>query len=393
MSRHESIKATSPLLSLRSAAGQGPQSADWAQSLEDDDGAAWIPEWQDDGSGYVLLVTGQPYIRETVEQIVAAIGGLLRVETEAAVVPSAWQEADVVLLGSDIREVPPRRAAPAVLLGLESDGESLWQSAASLGAERVAVLPEAGPWLAEFLSRTRAPETGGMVLGVVGGSGGAGATTAGIWLAQHAARNDVRTLLVDGDPWGGGIELSLAAEDAPGLRWPDFADASGSLDPGQLADSLPVAGGFSFLSWPGSRDRPPRSDGGISAVLEAARRGFELVIVDIGRGRDCVRTFAWECDRVLLVSPPQLRSAVAAARLLDDLPPVEVGLVIRGGAGASLDGQMIADAVGVPLTAVLPEVKSATTAAEQGRLLDAGLRRNVRHFALQTLGLMEGGQP
>ena len=34
-----------------------------------------------------------------------------------------------------------------------------------------------------------------------------------------------RVLLIDGDPWGGGLELALAAEEEPGLRWPDLAEA------------------------------------------------------------------------------------------------------------------------------------------------------------------------
>ncbi|MCA4135372.1 CpaE-like family protein [Arthrobacter sp. M4] len=337
-----------------------------------------------------MLVSGQPYIRDMVEQIVAAIGGVLHVESEPAAISAAWQQAEIVLVGSDIREVPPRRAAPAVLLGVETDGQALWQTAASLGAERVAVLPDAGPWLAEYLSRSQAPEPGGTVLGVTGGCGGAGATTSAIWLAQVAARYDIRTLLVDGDPWGGGIELSLAAEDVPGLRWPDFTEAHGSLDPGQLADSLPVCGGFSFLSWPGSRERPARYDGAISSVLEAARRGFELVIVDIGRGRDTVAAHAWECDRILLVTPPQLRAAVAAARLIGELPPVDVDLVVRGGPASSLDGELIAEAVGLPLSGVVPDIKATPMAVEQGRLLEIGQRRNVRRFALEVLGLADG---
>lgn len=352
-------------------------------------GDGWLP----DGEGFVLLVTGYAYLREEVERIVAATGGSLRVSPDVASAVALWHGAAMVLVGSDVREVPPRRAAPAVLLGLSGDGDSLWQLAATLGAERVAILPDAGPWLAEYLTRTQAPEAGGQVLGVTGGCGGAGATTAAIWLAHAAARHGIRTLLVDGDPWGGGIELSLAAEDIPGLRWPDFADASGSLDPGQFADSLPVAGGFSFLSWPGSRDRPARSDSVAPAVLEAARRGFELVVVDIGRGRDTLRSFAWDCDRILLVTPAQLRSAVAAARLLGELPPVDIELVIRGGAGAALDGQLIADAVGLPWRGMLPEVKGAAAATELGRLLEIGQRRNVRRFADSVLELLEVERP
>ncbi|MBT2515073.1 septum site-determining protein Ssd [Arthrobacter sp. ISL-30] len=346
----------------------------------------WLPP----ETGDVLLVSRYDYLRDEVERIVAAAGGSLVLAGDAAEAGVLWDDVGIVLLGSDIRELPPRRRPPAVLLGVSGEGDGLWRLAAALGAERVAVLPDAGPWLAEFLTRSRSPEPGGQVLGLTGGCGGAGATTAAIWLAQSAAANGIRTLLVDGDPWGGGLELSLAAEEALGLRWPDLAEASGSLDPSQLADSLPIAGGFSFLSWPGNRERQAVVDPtAVAAVMDAARRGYELVMVDIGRGKEPLRMFAWDCDRLFIVAPAQLKAAVAAARLLHDLPPVDTALVIRGRGGASLDGQLIADSVGLRLQGIMPEIRSAATAVELGRLLDAGRRKTVRRFTASVLDLVD----
>ena len=352
---------------------------------------AWLP---DSAAAEVLLVTGYDFLRAEVERIVAAAGGQLRVVADVADAAKYWDAAAAVLVGSDVRELPPRRRAPAVLVGLNGEGDSLWHLAAALGAERVAVLPDAAAWLAEYLSRSRSPEAGGLVLGITGGCGGAGATTAAIWIAQAAAGLGVRVLLVDGDPWGGGLELALAAEETPGLRWPDLSDASGSIDPEQLADSLPVAGGFSFLSWPGSRDRPVPVDAATTGgVLDAARRGYELVVVDIGRGAEPVHMFAWDCDRILVVVPAQLKAAVATARLLHELPPVEAALLVRGKAGAALDGGLIADAVGLPVQGRIPELRGVTAAGENGRLLDLGKRRSIRHFAASVLDLLDGDIP
>lgn len=352
---------------------------------------AWLP---DPAGAEVLLVTSYDFLQGEVERIVAAAGGQLRVVTEVADAAKYWDAAAAVLVGSDVRELPPRRRAPAVLVGLNGEGDSLWHLATALGAERVAVLPDASAWLAEYLSRSRSPEAGGLVLGITGGCGGAGATTAAIWVAQAAAGLGVRVLLVDGDPWGGGLELALAAEETPGLRWPDLSDASGSIDPEQLADSLPVAGGFSFLSWPGSRDRQTPVDAATTGgVLDAARRGYELVVVDIGRSAETVRMFAWDCDRILVVVPAQLKAAVATARLLHELPPVEAALLVRGKAGAALDGGLIADAVGLPVHGRVPELRGVTAAGENGRLLDVGKRRPVRHFAASVLDLLDGDIP
>ena len=346
--------------------------------------------WLPDEATETLLVTGFDVLRSEVERIVAAAGGELRVVADATEAAPFWDSAAAVLVGSDVRELPPRRRAPEVLVGLSGEGDSLWHLAAALGAERVAVLPDAAAWLAEYLSRADSPEAGGLVVGLTGGCGGAGATTAAIWIAQAAAGLGARVLLVDGDSWGGGLELALAAEETAGLRWPDLADARGSINPEQLADALPVAGGFSFLSWPGSRDRSAAVEPGtVAGVLDAARRGYELVVVDIGRGAEPLRNFAWDCDRLLLVVPAQLKAAVATARILQELPPVETSLVVRGKPGTALDAGLIADSVGLPLQAVLPEVRGTAGAAEQGRLLEVGQRRNVRRFVSSVLELFD----
>lgn len=350
--------------------------------------AAWVPS----EARETLLVTGHDALCGEVERIVAAAGGTLRTVSDVREAAPFWDAAAAVLVGSDIRELPLRRRAPAVLVGMDSDGAGLWHLAAAIGAERVAVLPEAAAWLAEYLNRSGAPEAGGLVLGMAGGCGGAGASTAAIWVAQAAARLGARTLLVDGDPWGGGLELAITAEDAPGLRWPDLAGVHGSLDPDQLFQALPAADGFSFLSWPGGRDVSTDVDETtVAEVLDAARRAYEFVVVDIGRGREALRTFAWECDRIMVVAPVQLRAAVAAARMLRELPPVETALVVRGAPGAGLDAPLLADAVGLPLCALLPNIRGIAAATDTGRLLAAGRQRNVRRFAARVLDLTAGG--
>jgi secretion/DNA translocation related CpaE-like protein len=344
--------------------------------------------WRSEESAETLLVTGVEVLRADVERIVAAAGGHLRTVQDIAGAAPFWDAAAAVLVGSDIRDLPPRRRAPAVLVGRQGDGDGLWHLAAAIGAERVAVLPDAAAWLAEYLSRSRAPEDGGLVLGVIGGCGGAGATTAAVWIAQAAAGLGIRALLIDADPWGGGLELALAAEDAYGLRWPDLAGASGSIDPAQLDDALPTAGGFPFLSWPGTRDRAADIDAAtVAGVLDAARRGCELAVLDIGRGRETLRSFAWECDRIIVVAPARLRAAVATARLLQELPPVDTALVVRAGPAAALDAPLLADSVGIPLHGIMPEIKDLAAATELGRLLETGRRRPVRRFAAGLLDL------
>lgn len=393
MSRHQLLPpATGPdnLLPVPPGGAPAGGARSRARNAAGGPDRTWLPE----ASAEILLVTGSAVLRSEVERIVAAAGGHLRVVADPAEGGRHWDGAAAVLVGSDIRELPPRRRAPAVLVGTDGEGDSLWHLAAALGAERVAVLPDAAAWLADHLSRSRAPGPGGLVLGVTGGCGGAGATTAAIWIAQAAAGMGARVLLVDGDPWAGGLELALAAEECPGLRWPDLAEARGSVDPAQLAESLPVAGGFSFLSWPASREQPvPVGAATVLGVLDAARRGYELVVVDIGRREEPLQSFAWDCDRIMMVVPSQLRAAVAAVRMLQDFPPVEATVLLRGNPGAALDGPLLEDAIGLPVLGRLPELRGVAAATELGRLLDLGRRRKVRQFAGAVLDALGEGLP
>ncbi|SEI39344.1 helicase/secretion neighborhood CpaE-like protein [Arthrobacter sp. yr096] len=349
----------------------------------------WLPQ---DAAG-ILLVSADPYLQEEAQRIVAAAGGNLRTAVDVSAAIHGWDSAAVVLVGSDIRELPPRRRAPTVLLGRASDGDGLWRLATALGAERVAVLPEAAAWLAEHLSMSGSPDPGGMVVGVVGGCGGAGVTTTAIWLAQAAAEQGISTMLIDGDRWGGGLELAVTADDIPGLRWPDFSETRGSIDPSQFRDSLPMAGGFAYLSWPGTREPVQSPDAGaVAAVMDAARRGFELILVDIGRSGEAIRTLAWDCDRMLLLATAHLASAVAAGRVLNELPPVDVRLMVRGSSTTSVDAALIAESLDLPLAGLIPEIKGVAVGTELGRLLELGRRKSVSRFANAVLEMNGAAQ-
>ncbi len=348
---------------------------------------SWVPP----ASPETLLVTRKEPLREEVERIVGAVGGTLRTVADTDAAGPYWDAAAAVLVGSDIREVPRRRKPPAVLIGVAGDAEGLWELAAALGAERVAVLPDAASWLAEFLASSRKVETGGLVLGITGGCGGAGASTAAIWIAQSAARAGLRVVLVDADPFGGGLELAMAAEETPGLRWKDLAGVSGSLDPEQLCNALPTIGGFSFLSWSGSRDRATEVDAAtVAGILDAARRGCELVVLDIGRARESLAAYVGECDRLVVIVRAEVRAALATARLLEALPAVDAALVVRGRTGSDIEASLMAEAVGLPLQGIMPELARAAEATEHGRLMEMGLQRSVRRFAAGVLGAGAG---
>jgi secretion/DNA translocation related CpaE-like protein len=187
----------------------------------------------------VLLITRSPSVHESVVPLCAAAGIAAEVCADPGLSLATWREADLVLVGSDLAGLvvalaPPRR--PGVhLVGAPPD-DAAFRHAVTLGADSVVELPEGAPWLSDALADVGERGSPGRLVGVVGGTGGAGATTLACALAQWHARL-APTLLVDGDPLGPGVDRLLGMEDVPGVRWEALAETSGRLGAGALRES------------------------------------------------------------------------------------------------------------------------------------------------------------
>lgn len=132
----------------------------------------------------------------------------------------------------------PRRPG-VLLLGLDLDDAGVWVRAVQLGAEHVLFLPDAETWLLDRIAdAVEGVGPPARTVAVLGGRGGAGASTLACALAVTAARRGLRTVLVDGDPLGGGLDILLGGETAAGLRWPDLMRLTG---PGQRCRAGPGA--------------------------------------------------------------------------------------------------------------------------------------------------------
>ncbi|WP_138444478.1 septum site-determining protein Ssd [Sinomonas susongensis] len=343
----------------------------------DDAEAGWRPHGE-----AVLCVTGDPVLLDECARVAAVAGVALRTAPTLGEAMKGVDDDVPLLLGADVRDVPPRNRPDMILVGRGNDSGLLWHRAAELGVEHVAELPEAAGWLVEFLGRRLSQGRDGLVVSLVGGCGGAGASTTAVLLAMAANARGESVLLVDGDRLGGGLELCLSNEHTSGLAWPDLAAASGRIHPPQLEAALPRVLGVPYVSWPASAGyAKPVAPEAIAGVLEAGRSAFELVVIDLGRSREGIDDFGWASDRFLLVVPGRIRAAVAATQLLHEIPPVPTGLVVRGRLGEGVDAERLAGAVGCPLAAHLPELRAANAATEEGRLPELSRRRDVRRAA------------
>lgn len=320
-----------------------------------------------------LLVTADPDALDELLRLAATAGTELDVAADAASARRSWATAPVVVVAADAvdgcaRARLPRRA-DVVLLGRDLDDAGIWQRAVQVGAEHVVFLPDAERWLTDrFADAAEGGAPDGHIVAVLGGRGGAGATTFACALAVTAARAGRSALLVDGDPLGGGIDLVFGGEQDRGLRWPDLVSTRGRVPAAALSGALPQMQGLSVLSW----DRG--ANGGVpvealEAVLSAGRRSHELVVVDLPRSLDeAGRAVLAAAGTTLLVVPTEVRAAAAASRVASAVGPLcaDLRVVARGPSPSGLAGDQVARALGLPLLAELRPEPGLELALERG---------------------------
>lgn len=279
-----------------------------------------------------LLITADPLLLDDVIRLATAAGIDMTVHHDSTA--SAWATAPMVLVGDDVLASAAQRALPrrdSVIVvrrqgGLGDDSTQpdrgglavppgptdatpaeTWRGAVAIGAEHVAVLPEANRWVVDRLSQVHDDATrGGPVISCVPAVGGAGASTLSALLAREA-----RGLLVDIDPFGAAIPVD------GGVRWPDLADTRGRIPPASLRNALPSVHGVHVLT--GTPDeRFTIHHDALGSVLEAGSRGFACTVVDTPRNDGDASRIAWSrSDVAVVVLGPHPSSAARAPALID----------------------------------------------------------------------------
>lgn len=349
----------------------------------------------------ILIVTEDEQLLDDLLRLCAAAGAEAEVAHGAPVdrldwarwsAAVSWERSPLVLVGDDCAGVssglgrggglPPeaRRRSGVLLVGRDLDDPGVWERGVRIGAEGVVVLPDAESWLtgriADAAEGLGAPA---LTVGVLGGRGGAGASTLACALAVTAARTGRRTMLIDGDPLGGGLDVLLGGERTEGLRWPAFAESRGRVGGVALEESLPRLHDLSVLSWDRGDSVLIPADA-MRSVLGAARRRGGVVVVDLPRRMDdAVAEVLAQLDLGLLVVPAELRAVAAAHRVAAGTRMLlrDLRLVVRtpsspdgrrgGGYGPGLGEQDIAGLLGLSLAGELPWEPGLLEAVESGR--------------------------
>lgn len=339
----------------------------------------------------VLALVDDRALRDDVDRVAAA-AAVRVVHAHRPSSRTVWISAQAVVLDAAAadrcaHDGMPRRDR-VFLVGLTEPDGGAWKAAVSVGAQRVIRLPEQdGELIDAFATATQSAGPNahrGAVVATLGGCGGAGASLFAAALAQAAPQS----LLVDTDPWGGGLDLAMGTEAKPGLRWQDLTLREGRLGFDALRAALPRRHGVTVLS--GGRDGTEIDVGALSAVIDAGRTAGVTVVCDVPRRvAPAVEVALASADLVVMIVPADVRAAAAAGALAGWVRTVNpnVGLVVRGPAPGGLRAADIAATVALPLVAAMrPQPGLADTLERGGLCLRA--RSPLARAATDVLGML-----
>jgi len=365
-----------------------------------------------------LIVTDDPDLLDDLVHVAHAARVEPMTISDPARAGSWWTDAPVVVVGADRVEACLARGLPSrtrlTVVGSDSRDVALWRDAARLGAEHVVILPDGHCWLIDFFALARSARAA-LIVGVLGAHENAGASTLAVALALAGARAGLTTMLVDADPFGGGIEVPLVHQargrapagggTEPAGTWP--AGSTGQV-PASSWRGAPERGGprrfteLADVDRPGGEDDaiglprdaltprrpelvavgwdnadaapiPPRT---MAALLSSARRSTDLVVVDLPRQPDPAARAALELvSTVMCVVRASHRAIAAADRVCAWARQgcEDVRVVARTGGSDRLSPQLIADVLEAPLAGQLDDGVSTIPAGPDADWSDSPL--------------------
>lgn len=338
------------------------------------------------------MLTADDELLDRLLATLAAVGLEPRVMSDAGALRAVWRDATAVTVGGDRAEQLvalglPRR--PDVFVaGADQDSEQLCRWSVPLGAA-VAPLPSSDRWFATALADAAGLRTGaGRLLVVLGAAGGVGGSTCAVALAMTAAADGRRTMLVDADLLGGGLDLLVGAEHVDGWRWPHLIHARGHL--GDLTGQLPYVDGVDLLASGRGADPPTVGELGveqIAAVLGSATRSHDLTVVDLPRrsgpaGLETIR----RADLVLVVVRADLRGLAAAREVTAQLPTtVNTQVLLRSRRSATIGPDQVEQSLGVPVLASVADDPAVLYAAERGETPGLAGRSSLARACCEVL--------
>ncbi len=344
-------------------------------------------------------------LADEVARLAAAAGCDPQRVTDPETVREQWNCASLLLLDVEAATASASAGLPrrdgVVIVSADGDPE-VWRCAVAVGAQHVAVLPDAEAWLVGALAdAAESPTDPGRVLAVLGGRGGAGASVFATAVAVAVAESGRRAMLVDCDALGGGLDLALGVEKMDGLRWSGLALGGGRVPAAALHAALPTPrlggrGGLTVLSYGrpdyGRSDGPVPDGAAVRAVCNAGRRAGETVICDVPRHPCEPGTAALEtADLAVLVVPAEVRACASAATVVARVARYgfALQLVVRGPAPGGITPSDVGRALGLPVLAAMHPQPGLAGALDRGAVPGRS-RGPLATAARQVLAVLDG---
>lgn len=333
------------------------------------------PSDRPEGRPQVAWVGPAGPLRELVRDHATAVGAELG--DGAAHGPAHCVVADAAALEKGARALGSDRRPLLVVTSDEDLPAALWPLALEAGARAVLPLPERSEELLSRLADLARPRTATLMVGVTGGSGGAGSSSFAARLAA-AARPHGPVTLIDADPLGGGLDLLVEASTAQGIGWSE-AGGLGPDDGKALREGLPSVDEVHLLV---AQEDPGPAPAELSRALAALSPLGGIVIVDLST--EMVPMAAEHLDHLLLVVPAADHAVRSAARRLRSwqLPEDLARLVVRR--SGDLTVREVCEDLSLPMAAAFRDSSPGTVP-----LLDVR-RRGADRAARSVMGALSG---
>lgn len=333
----------------------------------------------------ILIATTAAHLADDAAAVCAAANHPV-MRTQSLPSRHSFATATAVLLDPDrARDILSQGYPPHPRLYLITDDDPVAASTLTLALQLRGIaahsLPGEAEALVHALSRDTAAATPrrARVITVLGGHGGAGASTVALLLAYTAAKAHA-TALVDADATGGGMDVLAGAEEEPGLRWEDLPAQRGSIDGPSLDRALLSIGGVSLLTTGRGTPQPPPAHL-VGTVLDALAACVDVVICDAPRADAQRAEHALQrSDHVVLCQAATVRATAATHYTLQALRQdgIHPQLVVRLPGPGGLRSSDISAAHGVDDVFALPQREQIAAHADR-----EGIRR-VPHRSFHT---------
>ncbi|MEJ6012911.1 septum site-determining protein Ssd [Corynebacterium sp. H127] len=314
----------------------------------------------------IVVAVADPALHPEVMHIAAATGRSIVDATAVATLRSAAPRADAVLLDREMAsELGMALEQPRVFFVAGDPGPVDWQLALRCGATDGFVVPAQAPDLLRVLGqRPREQHSSALAIGVVGAVGGCGTSVFASALAQELGAGAV---LIDADPFSGGLDLLLGAEECLGARWNDLSLEHGPVDGDDLLQALPEAQGVRVLTVARGRGTVASvSASAVAAAVESVRG--QPTVVDLPRHLLEAQDVVQKLGALVVLVPAELRAVAAVVAELTALRAAGCGAsivcVVRHRGWSGLDEAEVATLGGVEVAAAIPTVAGLAKSIE-----------------------------